>query len=361
MNKMTYIIIGIIVLGVLFLLFKKEKSTSNQDDFFISTASQSDSRIANLGLDKSSEDVSYILDESQLNIPEIEKSNEEIEYKADPNTEWALELLIPNGEIIQQKKLYELFDLEWRTQFSSTIFGHSPEDGKWTYALAGGTPETYDKIQIAIDLLDTFNEEAPNFDPKKLERYVDELKKRLKKHSLQYEIIESEPKNIAIEKSKKLVELNHKFDKGILIGLQSDSHFNGREAWDVLQSLGLRWGDGDLFHWGNSSDYASDQHFSVWTSTEPGYFLPEQVKKGKMNPQNLVFGYSIPRSADPINVFEIMLNSVQYCQKRLGGKIINENGSVFNEQLEREKLEKLVKDMIHSGQIPGSNNILMLY
>ena len=137
-----------------------------------------------------------------------------------------------------------------------------------------------------------------------------------------------EKQESAIKKAKEKVRLNKLFDKDILIGLQSENIYNGKEVWDVLQSLGLKWGDGDLFHWNNSSDYASDQHFSVWTSTEPGYFLPEQVKKGKMNPTNLVFGFSIPRSADPMNVYRIMVNSIKYCQKRLGGQLINKNGEI---------------------------------
>ncbi|WP_298319632.1 cell division protein ZipA C-terminal FtsZ-binding domain-containing protein [uncultured Aquimarina sp.] len=358
---MTYIIIGIIVIGIILFFTKNSKSESNQDEFFINTATQSADRIEKLGLNRSSEDVSYILDESKLQFPKIENKEEKVEYKAEPSREWIIELVIPDGAIIKQKKLYELFDYEWRTNFSSTIFGHSPEDDRWTYALAGGTPETYNQIQVAVNLLDVFNDENPNYDIEKLERYIIELKKRLKSHSLAFKIKETESKESAIEKSKKLVELNRLFDRDILIGLQSDKIYDGREVWDVLQSLGLKWGDGDLFHWNNSSDYASDQHFSVWTSTEPGYFLPEQIKKGKMNPSNLVFGFSIPRSADPINVYRVLVNSVKYSQKRLGGEITNRNGEPFNEQLELIQLAELIKQMDDNGIIPGSSNSLRLY
>lgn len=359
MNKMTYIIIGIIAIGLIFFFLKNKESSSEQDNFFVSTASQSNDRIEKLELNTASEDASHILDESKLNIPKVD--NEKSEYKADSSREWILNLIIPNGEIVQQKKLYELFDLEWRTNFSSTIFGHSPENNRWTYALAGGTPETYNKIQVAISLLDVFNEENPDYDSKKLEKYVTELEKRLKKHSLKFEIEELESKKSVIQKSKKLVQLNKLFDQDILIGLQNEKEYNGKEVWDALQSLGLKWGDGDLFHWNNNSDYASDQHFSVWTSTEPGYFLPEQIKEGKMNPSNLVFGFSIPRSADPINVYQVLVNSIKYCQKRLGGQMINRNGEPFDEQLEKKALEELVTEMIDNGVIPGSDNALILY
>lgn len=361
MNKMAYLIIGITIIGLLFFFAKEKKYKSDQGDFFISTASQSSDRIEQLGLNKSSEDVSHILDESQLQIPEIKAKEENVEYKPDSNREWIIDLLIPTGTIIKQEKLYELFDLEWRTNFTSTIFGHSPENNRWTYALAGDGPETFNQIQIAIGFLDIFNKEDINYDQKKLERYILELKKRLENHSLDFEIKETESKESVIEKSKQLLKLNKLFDKDILIGLQSENEYNGLEVWDVLQSLGLKWGDGDLFHWNNSSDYGTDQHFNVWTSTEPGYFLPEQVKKGKMNPTNLVFGFSIPRSADPINVYRVLVNSMKYCQKRLGGQMRNRDGEPFNEQLELIQLEQLVKKMNANGIIPGSDNSLITY
>lgn len=80
-----------------------------------------------------------------------------------------------------------------------------------------------------------------------------------------------------------------------------------------------------------------------------------------MNPSNLVFGFSIPRSADPINVYRVLVNSVKYSQKRLGGEIVNRNGEPFNEKLELIQLAELIKQMDDNGIIPGSSNSLRLY
>ncbi|HSU55623.1 MAG TPA: cell division protein ZipA C-terminal FtsZ-binding domain-containing protein [Candidatus Dormibacteraeota bacterium] len=44
-----------------------------------------------------------------------------------------------------------------------------------------------------------------------------------------------------------------------------------------MMALGLEWGDMDLFHWVNGSDNGDDSFFRVWTSTAPGYFLPEEI------------------------------------------------------------------------------------
>jgi hypothetical protein len=152
------------------------------------------------------------------------------------------------------------------------------------------------------------------------------------------------------------------FNRDAILILKSDNHFKGAAVWEVLQNVGLKWGDGDLFHWGNRRrDYGDDQLFSVWTTTDPGYFLPENIKAGQMNPEDLVFGFSIPRNADPENVFSVMINAVKYCQKRLGGKILNEDQIPFNEDAEKNKLTVLINKMRKSGVIPGSDKALITY
>lgn len=151
------------------------------------------------------------------------------------------------------------------------------------------------------------------------------------------------------------------FDTDATIVLKSDTPMNGKLVWDVLQSLGLKWGDGDLFHWRNKGNYGDEQFFSVCTATQPGYFLPQVIKAGQMNPDNLVFGFSIPRSADPQRIFTVMINAVKYCQKRLGGKMLDENLKPFNENAAKEELKSLVVKMKNNGINPGSNKAMITY
>lgn len=157
-----------------------------------------------------------------------------------------------------------------------------------------------------------------------------------------------------IEKAKQLVATNHAFNRDAIIILKADHFFKGVDAWDALLSVGLNWGDGDLFHWNNAGNYGHDQYFSVWTTTSPGYLFPEHIKSGQLNPNDLVFGFSIPRSADPLNIFEIMIDAVTYCQQRLGGCIVDREGNAFDTKKEKEQLKELVTDMQKQGVIPGS-------
>jgi ZipA, C-terminal FtsZ-binding domain len=360
MKKMPYVIIGIIAIGLIAYFLLKPKTKTMEGDYFISTQTQSDDRIKKLNLNSSSENNSNILDESKLSFPNIIREKK-TEYKSDPEKEWLINIIQTNGENFKKEELGKIFDLDWRKNFTSTVYGVSTADNLWTYVFAGGTPEIYSKIQIGIDVQEVYNQEPISFEPTKLERYISELNKRIEKYPTKLRIENVETVSSAITKAKKLLELYHEFDLEATVILKSDTKFKGSLAWDALQSVGLHWGDGDLFHWANNNEYGHDQHFSVWTSTEPGYFLPERIKDGSMNPNDLCFSFSVPRSADPKNIFSIMIESVKYCQTRLGGKLLDKNGQPFNETLEKQNLDNIIVEMKNKGLVAGSDKALRMF
>ncbi len=362
MNRMIfYIIAGLLVIGLVSYFLSKPKPKSKLDNYFISTQSESNERVKMLSLDKPSEDASYLLDVTKLSFPDIPRESENVEYKADPDKDWVIDLIPVHGDNFKKDDFSKMFDYDWRSKFQSTIYGFSPEENRWTFADAGGTPDIYSKLQVAIDVQGVFNDEPPNYDPKKLNLYIVELENRIKKYPTRIRLEHNESIESAIHKAKGLVSLYQDFNIDAIIILQSDNEFDGTEMWDALLSVGLSWGDGDLFHWNNNKDYGHDQHFSVWTTTEPGYFLPEEVRNGNMNPQNLVFGFSVPRSADPKNVFEIMFNAVEYCQKRLGGQILDKNMQPFNIEKERKEMKELLNRMESKGIEAGSDKALRMF
>lgn len=356
-----YIIVGLLLMVLIAYFFLKPKPKSNLDNYFISTQSQSNERLKKLNLDKPSEDASYILDTNKLSFPDIKRETENTEYKADLDREWVIDLLPVNGDNLKKEDFSKMFDYDWRSNFQSTIFGFSPEEDRWTYAQAGDSPEIYSKLQVAIDVQGVYIDENLNYDPKKLEQYIIELQKRIKNYPTELRLEHKESIESAIQKAKKLVKMYQDFNSDVIIVLQGEKQFKGIEIWDALQSVGLNWGDGDLFHWRNDKDYGHDQHFSVWTTTEPGYFFPEEIKKGNMNPQNLVFGFSIPRSADPKNVLEVMFSAVEYCQKRVGGQILDENMHPFNLENKRKEIAELLKKMEEKGIKAGSYKALRMF
>jgi cell division protein ZipA len=330
MKKMPYILIGIIALGVIAYFFFKRKSKTVTQDYFISTQGQSEERVQTLDLNNTSEIASYILDTKRLSFPKPAKDTGDFEYKPDTEKDWTINIKSLQPSSFTTEQLFKIFDKDWRVNYGAAdIYGYSDKRKKWTYAIVGGEPDVYSQVQVAVDLVEIYDEETSTYDTKKLEKYVAELKKKFNAFPVNLEF------DVTIEQAalrgKQLAELKKEFDIEAIILLKSDKDFNGKLAWDVLQSVGLVWGDGDLFHWNNEENYGHDQHFSVWTTSEPGYFMPEDIKDQSMNPTDLGFSFSVPRSADPKSVFAVMFDAVKYCQKRLGGNILDKDGNPFNE------------------------------
>ena len=362
------VIIGVVVLTrLIYTLFEKRNSghstdlSSNEDEMFIATQSGSNQRIKDLGLDQPSEDASSILNPKRLLLP-TKNTDEPNDYQADPSREWVIELIPTDGQIFHKADFSKIFDYEWRTQFSSTLYGYAIEEKEWTYANAGDSPNEYNKLQIGIDVQRVYAEESQDYSPIQLERYRTELEKRLQHYPTPVRLETKESIAVAIQKARRLIDVYNQFNKDAIIILQSAKRFKGIEAWDALQCTGLNWGDMDIFHWNNyESKYGHDQHFSVWTSTDPGFFFPEEIKNGNMNPENLIFGFSIPRSAYPINVYKIMLEAAQYCQNKLGGKLLNEHSQPLNEHLEQQELLQLIEALKKEGIPPGSGKALRMF
>jgi cell division protein ZipA len=356
--KLSVILAIVVVFGLMGYAYlrlivapKKELLANSSKDYYISTTTESDQKLKDMGMYVPSEDVSYILDTNKLSYPKLKRT--ESEYKPDTATTWVIDL----RGTFNKKDLNELFDEEWTLNFPSDIYGHAT---KWTYIFAADSPEKYDEIKVAVNLRDIFNMESADYKVT-LDKYLTELNSRIAKYAGKVTLTKKESIAQAMVKGQKIASLNQQFDQAAIIILKSDSIFDGLKAWDVLRSIGLQWGDGDEFHWNNHYAYGSDLFFSVWTTTEPGYFLPERVKAGQMNPGDLVFGFSIPRSADPEHVFNVMTEAVKYAQKRLGGTIIDKNHQPFNEEQERKTLITLVNNMKAKGVIAGSEDALMLF
>ena len=117
----------------------------------------------------------------------------------------------------------------------------------------------------------------------------------------------------------------------------------------------------DCFHWDNPTRVGDDYFFSVMTSTEPGYFLPEQIAAGRVAVEDLIFNYSIPRCANPEAVFSRILAAAGYAQKRLGGTLGTEDGLPLDEAETRGEIRAVVAELAEAGFPPGSAHALQQF
>ncbi|HEY8967803.1 MAG TPA: cell division protein ZipA C-terminal FtsZ-binding domain-containing protein, partial [Puia sp.] len=286
------------------------------------------------------------------------------EYKGDPELEWLIEIFPPANGTFDKDRLWKIFDADWRRSHPGfKLYGHSTEDHRWHYVIAGNTPGSYHRLQAGWPLVERYIPEDGQeiMSVKTLTKFREDLVKKLNRNFSGITLQEPEDIPAAINKAEKLAVIQKRFGRDAILVLKSDSLYPGRLAWDALISVGLRWGDGDLFHWEADAKHNYDQLFSVWTMTPPGYFFPENILAGTFNPTELIFGFPIPRCFNPLQVFDAMADAAEYCRKRLGGSIVNPQGQSFDRQAERDSLTRLVQEMKDSDLEPGSPLALRIF
>jgi len=298
-----------------------------------------------------------------LSLSRLSTAIPDIEDKALTELAWIIEVTPADNGKFTRQELWSIFDTDWRIKYEWVeCYGHSTEDGRW-HNILGGRSKWYDQLQITWQLADKYKEDDVEWDLPSLEEFRDNLLQRLTSKFPDIHIRELEDIPSALKKAQILALLKKQFNHDSILVIKSAGQYSGKQAWDVLISLGLEWDDAALFHWnvGRGQDHRYDQLFSVWTTSPPGYFDPEKMKAGAFNPIDLVFGFNIPRCVDPINVFNCMVDAAEYCQKILGGTIVNAVGTLFDKQTQKINIIELIDDMHAKGILPGTPLTLKMF
>jgi len=327
-------------------------------------SSQSNARVNATGLgSEGSEDMRHLL-ETPTRTKEVKAVASGKGYRPDDAIDWIVDIEFDGSPTLQRTAILEIFSSEWlKNNGNPDIYGWSPEDKQWTFLRAGGVPETYTKIALGWSLFDPLDQETFVATVEDLNAHKDsvsEVAKSFGAAALHWNRSPDEAVKVATSINRAVESC----DRNVVVVLAAPDGktFAGREIWDVMLCIGLRWGDMDLFHWENANGLVGDDfYFSVWTSTAPGYFLPEEIAAGRVQVQNLVFGYSIPRSADPKSVFKSMMKAVKYAQQRLGGEILDRQGQPLNESAFAEEIEGTVQELTDAGFTPGEGMTLRVF
>jgi cell division protein ZipA len=355
---MLAILLVVVAIVIIYFVFRRLKA-SNTDIVFV-PAGLSQERITKLGLRQSPQQDLEILRVSEIRFPDKKEINGDGNYRALPAIHWIVDIYPPKGFIFRKAKFLEVFDYDWRSKYPSQFYAHFPSTDKWSFAIAGDSPDEFDSLELAIELAGVFDENELSAD--RLESYLSELNHKLKKFETKFEVVPRESLKDACIRSAQLKMLQRELKSEIIVVLKSDGHFKSIEFWNTLVDVGLKWGDGDLFHWENYESHIGDHHFfDVWTSSDPGYFLPEEVAVNKFKPKDLIFGFSIPRSGDPEKVFEMMSEAIAYCQKRLEGVLLDQNGNPFDKEQYKRAIQQTISRMKEHGLELGQGLTLRLF
>jgi cell division protein ZipA len=283
------------------------------------------------------------------------------DYLPDPAIEWVVTMAFE--EPVSGKAINGLLDIPWLEGHNTpVVYGLSSSDGHWTYVNARDAPEAFSQLKIAWSLWDGI-EGKPNAisadDLRQLRTAAETKLTTLGR--IQFK--DEQDIEAALARVMSLPALVTKCDQDVILRLVApeSSLFSGREVWDVMNCLGLDYGDGDLFHWINQSGYGDDLFFTVETSTSPGYFIPQRIAAGEGDVEDLIFYFSIPRSADPLAVYDSMVKAIEYAQQRLGGEIVVDSGQSFEPNAERKKVETISRLLKEAGLPPGASTTLRVF
>ena len=326
---------------------------SSFDDIFVAPAGMSAARAARLLPVVGSDDATHLL--GSLPAP---PRQEPTYFGPDEARQWVLGLGL-NG-VLGRETILNVFERSGvASQSDVTLYGRSvPEEG-WTYVGAGGAPDRYDRLAVGVDVLES----------QRHARTPDELRSVLEAVTSAAKVLGAtvEPRSVldeAVFRARRRAGLVQQFGEAraaIVLAAPSSTTFKGKSIWDVMLSLGLRWGDGDLFHWESARQALGELWlFSVRTTTQPGYFLPEEIAGDRLSVENLVFEFSIPRSGAPATVCDRMLVAAEYAQRRLGGALLDEYGETIIPDERRARVATIVSRLEASGLSPGHSDTMRL-
>ena len=330
--------------------------------FLIQPQSVTAARAKKTGLPSTgSEDVSRL-----LVPPAAERSRGNVvksDYRPDAAIDWIIDVEYDGDPVFEANRIREIFDRAWRKSHGEpTVYGWSPEIARWTYLDSGDAPKNFSKLTFGWSLHDSVSESPVPLDADNLAQFqssVDQLSKWLGNAHIRANRSPAAAAKLSQEIGQLVQECNR--DVTVVLVAPRGKSYAGRDVWDVMLSLGLRWGDMDLFHWRNDSGEGDDAYFSVWTSTPPGYFLPELIAADRVQVADLAFGYSIPRSHRPEMIFDSMLKAIEYAQRRLGGEIQGTDGRRLDPQTIRTLIRSTVEKMESRSFTPGKDATLRVF
>jgi cell division protein ZipA len=320
--------------------------SSNGEEFFLSLRLPT----------KGTEDASHLLHKWV-----IEKPHDQVrEYRPSDKVDWVVHIDLPPGTVLTRDTIEKILPERWRDQhLYPDVYGFSPDQKRWTFPNAGDVPDSYSGFQLAWKLRSMDNEALSE---KQLDSCLTATREAA--HGLNgSNVWAASSSEEGATRSARLLQLVKSCDVNVIVVLRASerNRFEGRAIWDVMLSLGLRWGDMDLFHWENPGVPGQDYFFSVWTSTTPGYFLPEDIGMGQVRTQDLVFGFFVPRTWRPEVVLDSMLRAVHYAKRRLGGRILDRSGSDLSEAKLKADIQQTTAAMAAAGFPLGSDEALYLF
>lgn len=271
-------------------------------------------------------------------------------YEPGPPLDFIIDLKLPHPT--KRSELLHTFPQPWftRNRFPR-LRARIADEGRWVNVgtPASGFPErVYDSAQFVLRLFGPRVDPPRTWDLLALQVFVQEIRETVPNLGVELRL---EPE-AAIAQISNLDHVVKSFSHQCEVVLAAEHGFDGTQVWEVMHAIGLQWGDGDAFNLFDS-DGSWERVFMVSTSTEPGYFIPEEIITGTLY-KDLIFGFFIPACSNPEASLELVFQAAHRAQAELGGELLFANNEPLDEESLREELRGFVKEMRGLGWPPGA-------
>lgn len=297
-----------------------------------------------------------------FDISDIPEIKEETKYFASEKYDWVITATARSGKSFSRSQIDKYFDQEWSQNSGfPMLYVMGVNSTSWVYYPGFGAGDKFTKVAIGYKLFDAVTTPKKGYALETLSAYKTQVEQQLNKLRPE-KVVYNYTVEQATDISHKLAWLVAKNDKMAVIVLKADHEYDGKRILDVMQSVGLEYGSGRKFHWRNTDfPFADEYYMDVWTNSAPGYFDLVRMEAGVSKTRDIVFGFSIPRSIAPVDIYNAMYNIAEYVQQHLGGVLTDVNGVKLHKETALKQIEGVVRNLEDEGIKHGVGDALYLF
>jgi cell division protein ZipA len=125
----------------------------------------------------------------------------------------------------------------------------------------------------------------------------------------------------------------------VSVVMPENNNISGAALLPTLLTLGLRFGDMDIFHRHEDNAGNGKVTFSLANMMNPGTFDLDEIES--FNTQGVTLFMTLPNAGDPFEVFELMMSAGKQLSMEFNAQLLDDKRSVMTKQTEQHYMGKI--------------------
>jgi len=137
----------------------------------------------------------------------------------------------------------------------------------------------------------------------------------------------------------------------VSVVMPQDNAISGAALLPMLLTLGLRFGDMNIFHRHEDNAGNGKVTFSLANMMNPGTFNLDEIES--FNTQGITLFMTLPNAGDPFEVFEHMMQAAKQLSAEFQAQMLDDKRSVMTKQTEQHYIGK-IRDFERKNRIASA-------